>query len=188
MSYFQTSASHYSSANSSHSVLETLLRLLPSTVKTEFSSHISDAENIEATADRPAFVRLTIEPSQRHHHPDWPGQTRTFEADAVIACDGVKSVLRQCIGAHGTDGRVTRYTGTYAYRGLLNMKKAVEANGESVRTPQMWYGHKTARLYTCETTLLYLRRIYLALPLFSNRTWHNTEHRRLRFGSLERCE
>jgi salicylate hydroxylase len=152
MPHSQTSAAHCSCARYSRSVLETLLRLLPSTVKTEFSSHISDAENVEATADRPAFVRLTIEPSQRHHHPDWPGQTRTFEADAVIGCDGVKSVLRRCIGTHGADGLVTRYTGTYAYRGLLDMKKAVEVNGESVRTAQMWYGYKAVRLPTCETT------------------------------------
>jgi 2-polyprenyl-6-methoxyphenol hydroxylase-like FAD-dependent oxidoreductase len=78
-------------------VLQTLVALLPSNVTVEFSTHISDVsdvENIEATAERSAHVRVTIEPSQKHHHLDWPGTTRAVEVDAVIGCDGVKSVTR----------------------------------------------------------------------------------------------
>jgi salicylate hydroxylase len=122
--------------------------MLPSNVKTEFSAHVANAEVIDATAERAAHVRLTIEPSQRHQSPDWPGTTRHFEADAVIACDGVKSVLRKSIGAHGLDGATgqVRYTGTYVYRGLLKVDDAVRLNGESARMPGMWYAPSKVRL------------------------------------------
>jgi 2-polyprenyl-6-methoxyphenol hydroxylase-like FAD-dependent oxidoreductase len=122
-------------------VLQTLVALLPWNVTVEFSTHISDVENIEATAERPAHVRVTIEPSQKHHHPDWPGTTRAVEVDAVIGCDGVKSVTRACIGSHdldGATGKTQRYTGTYAYRGLLDAEEARKVVGESVMTATMW--------------------------------------------------
>jgi 2-polyprenyl-6-methoxyphenol hydroxylase-like FAD-dependent oxidoreductase len=124
-------------------MLERLLPFLPSNVKTEFSSRITDAENVEATAERPTHVRLTITPSQKHRDPDYVGPTRTFEADVVIGCDGVKSVLRTCVGAKGLDGatgRTERYTGSYGYRGLVKADDAVLANGNGVSVPSLWFG------------------------------------------------
>jgi 2-polyprenyl-6-methoxyphenol hydroxylase-like FAD-dependent oxidoreductase len=113
---------------------------VPANVTTEFSAHVADVENVEATAERPAFVRLTIEPSQKRRDPNWPGETRTFEADAVIGCDGVKSIVRKCIGATGPNGLVTRYTGTYVYRALIDSEKVRAVTGESVMTPLMYCG------------------------------------------------
>jgi 2-polyprenyl-6-methoxyphenol hydroxylase-like FAD-dependent oxidoreductase len=138
-------------------VLEILLPLLPSNVQTEFSTRVSDVENVEATATRSAHVRLTIEPSQKHNNPDWPGTTRSFEADVVIGCDGVKSVVRNCIGARGLGsiaGQTQRFTGTYAYRGLLDVTDARKVNGDSVVTPTMWLArNKVSTKFACAVTL-----------------------------------
>jgi salicylate hydroxylase len=132
---------------------------MPESVQRHFSQHVVAAENLPS-----GRARLTITPSQQHQHPDWPGTTTTFDADAVIGCDGVKSAVRGSLGlgdgqdgpedaapaggasgggqraagskAHG-GGRV-RYTGTYAYRGLLDMDAAVRENGEGARVPALW--------------------------------------------------
>jgi 2-polyprenyl-6-methoxyphenol hydroxylase-like FAD-dependent oxidoreductase len=159
-------------------ILELLLTMLPSNVKTEFSAHITNAENIEATAERAAHVRLTIEPSRRHHHPDWPGTTRQFEADAVIACDGVKSVLRKSIGAHGLDGATgqVRYTGTYAYRGLLPVEDAVRLNGEGAKLTTMWFAPSKVRsLSTFHSIPSHASVVSTALSEHPHRAGHRSE-------------
>lgn len=42
-------------------------------------------------------------------------------------------------------GGTVRYTGTYAYRGLLPMDKAVAICEEDVRLPKMWLGDQKVR-------------------------------------------
>jgi salicylate hydroxylase len=37
-------------------------------------------------------------------------------------------------------GGLVQYTGTYAYRGLLDLEQAVEKVGDFVREPAMWMG------------------------------------------------
>jgi salicylate hydroxylase len=121
-------------------VLEVLLNLLPPNVTKHFNSHVTEVHNIEGQKGQHSRARLHVSPSQNHRDPDWPGEVWKFDADAVIGCDGVHSVVRTCLGLNSGPngaGRV-RYTGTYAYRGLLDMKTAVKKEGESVKEPIMW--------------------------------------------------
>ncbi|MCJ1442554.1 MAG: hypothetical protein MMC23_003050 [Stictis urceolatum] len=61
------------------------------------------------------------------------------EASAVVGCDGIKSHVRDCL--LGLEARA-RFTGKYAYRGLLDMNKAAELLGEDVaRNSQMHIGY-----------------------------------------------
>jgi salicylate hydroxylase len=120
--------------------LDAFLPLLPSNVSVEFSAHVTKVENIRCSDERPARVQLSIAPSE-HRDPEWQGNVRTFDADIVIGCDGVKSAVRHSLGLTGQDGSggQVRYTGSYAYRELLDMETAVRMNGEGVRVPAMWY-------------------------------------------------
>jgi salicylate hydroxylase len=63
-------------------------------------------------------------------------------ADAVIGCDGVRSVCRGVV--LGQDGPFTQpvFTGKVCYRGLVPMENAVRAVGEErARNRQMYLGH-----------------------------------------------
>jgi salicylate hydroxylase len=61
-------------------------------------------------------------------------------ADAVIGCDGVKSRIRQIL-LEGHDSVEPRFTGKYAYRGLIPMKEAAKAIGEIARNSHMTCGY-----------------------------------------------
>lgn len=66
------------------------------------------------------------------------------EADAVIGCDGVKSRVRQILlESVGERQEIIepRFTGKYAYRGLIPMEKAVGAIGEAGRDNLMICGY-----------------------------------------------
>ncbi|TVY78161.1 6-methylsalicylic acid decarboxylase atA, partial [Lachnellula suecica] len=63
-------------------------------------------------------------------------------ADAVIGCDGVKSVTRRILLGDKSKELSPSFTHKYAYRGLIPMKKAVEALGDALaRNAQMYMGH-----------------------------------------------
>jgi salicylate hydroxylase len=63
------------------------------------------------------------------------------EADAVIGCDGVKSRIRQILLGENHETTAPRFTGKYAYRGLIPMEKAVDAIGDDLaRNSQMYLG------------------------------------------------
>jgi salicylate hydroxylase len=165
-----------------------LLSLLPPNVTKHFSSHIIKVENIPGADGHRPTARLHIGPSQLHHHPDGPGEQWTFDADAVIGCDGVKSKIRQCLGfSNGPNGsgRV-RYTGTYAYRGLLDMEAVVQKNGEGAREAIMWFAPDKVSQPT-----LFCRDMHGLTTPFSpahayrpRRGWEDHERGRLRIRSL----
>jgi salicylate hydroxylase len=114
--------------------LEAFIKRLPPTVTTHFSSHVTNVENTGK-----GTVRLSIAPPTAHLHPEWPGEQTTFEATVAIGCDGIKSAVREALRHPGKlNGGQVRYTGTYAYRGLLDMEEAVKQIGETVRVPKMW--------------------------------------------------
>lgn len=72
----------------------------------------------------------------------WFADGTSAEADAVIGCDGVKSVTRRML--LGADSAVLEptFSHKYAYRGLVPMEKAVEAVGEALaRNAQQYLGH-----------------------------------------------
>lgn len=63
------------------------------------------------------------------------------EADCVIACDGVKSRVRQILLPAETE-RDAVFTGKYAYRGLVPMDQAVAALGEwPAQNAQFYWGY-----------------------------------------------
>ncbi|KAM3438901.1 hypothetical protein MY4824_002971 [Beauveria thailandica] len=65
----------------------------------------------------------------------------TYEADAVIGCDGIRSVCRNFV--LGKDNPLAQpvYTGKYAYRGRVPMDKAIAAIGEEkARNRYMFLG------------------------------------------------
>ncbi|KAM3065984.1 hypothetical protein ACMFMG_009795 [Clarireedia jacksonii] len=64
------------------------------------------------------------------------------EADAVIGCDGVKSRTRHIVLGGNHPATLPKFTGKYAYRGLIPMKKAVQVVGDELaRNSQMYLGH-----------------------------------------------
>ncbi|KAF2648605.1 FAD/NAD(P)-binding domain-containing protein [Lophiostoma macrostomum CBS 122681] len=68
------------------------------------------------------------------------GSTATH--DAVIGCDGIKSITRQVV--LGKDNLATKavFSGKYAYRGLIDMDKAIELVGEEqAQNAQMYFGY-----------------------------------------------
>lgn len=54
----------------------------------------------------------------------------TAEADAILACDGIKSKVRQLLFGEGHPCALPSYTHKYAYRALVPMEEAVAAIGE----------------------------------------------------------
>jgi salicylate hydroxylase len=63
----------------------------------------------------------------------------TAEADAVIGCDGIRSVCRDFV--LGKDNPVSKpvFTGKHAYRGLIPMDKAIAAIGTEKATNRVMF-------------------------------------------------
>ena len=61
-------------------------------------------------------------------------------AEAVIGCDGVKSRIRQVL-LKGETAVEPRFTGKYAYRGLVPMEEAIKAIGDQARCSHMVHGY-----------------------------------------------
>jgi salicylate hydroxylase len=67
----------------------------------------------------------------------------TAEADAVIGCDGIKSRSRQILLGEKHEAANARFSGNYAYRGLIPMEKAAAAIGDELaRNGQMYMGNR----------------------------------------------
>lgn len=61
------------------------------------------------------------------------------EADAVLACDGIKSRTREIIVGEDQPGAKCGYSHKYAYRGLIPMQDAIKALGaEKAENAVMW--------------------------------------------------
>ena len=61
------------------------------------------------------------------------------EADAVIGCDGIKSVCREIVLGKDSPFLQPIFTGKHAYRGLIPMDKAVAALGEEKARNRMMF-------------------------------------------------
>jgi 2-polyprenyl-6-methoxyphenol hydroxylase-like FAD-dependent oxidoreductase len=118
-------------------VLEVLVSLLPPNVLTHFSARIVGVSNVPASDGREEHARLVIATpkSGRDCHAQEQQQTWTFEADAVIGADGIRSVVRELIDV---DAQV-RWTGSSTYRSLLSMERVKQVNGE-FPDAAMWMG------------------------------------------------
>jgi salicylate hydroxylase len=67
----------------------------------------------------------------------------SVEVDAVVGCDGVKSRVRQILltALGDTENISPRFTGKYAYRGLIPMDVAEAALGPIARRSHMHWGY-----------------------------------------------
>jgi 2-polyprenyl-6-methoxyphenol hydroxylase-like FAD-dependent oxidoreductase len=125
-------------------VLETLVSLLPPNVQTHFSSRIVSVSSVAASPVVEEYVRLEILTAKSTQ--DRPAQAQeqvwTFEADAVIGADGIKSVVRELIDV---DARL-RWTGLSIYRDLVPMKHVKEMVGDFPNA-RNWIGPGKVWLY-----------------------------------------
>lgn len=66
----------------------------------------------------------------------------TARHDAVIGCDGIKSVTRKILLGNDDPAARAVFTGKYAYRGLIPMDQAIELIGEEqAKNSQMFFGY-----------------------------------------------
>ncbi|KUJ12639.1 FAD/NAD(P)-binding domain-containing protein [Mollisia scopiformis] len=93
--------------------MEELVKLLP--VKTaEFGKNLSRVD------DEGDSVRLWFQ----------DGTQRT--TDAVVGCDGIRSVVRKFLLGQDNPASQAVFSGVYAYRGLIQMDTAIDAVGEEL--------------------------------------------------------
>ncbi|KAK3068082.1 hypothetical protein LTS18_000821, partial [Coniosporium uncinatum] len=65
----------------------------------------------------------------------------TAQHDAVIGCDGIKSRTRQILLGEDNSAAYAKFSGKYAYRGLIPMDQAVDHLGEALaKNSQMHFG------------------------------------------------
>ncbi|KAJ5032734.1 uncharacterized protein L3040_009328 [Drepanopeziza brunnea f. sp. 'multigermtubi'] len=102
--------------------LDQLVQLVPAGVA-QFGKRLKDVEQVGEK------MKLTFHDGT------------TAEADAVIGCDGIKSRARHILLGQGHEAANARFTGKYAYRGLIPMEKAVDALGRDLAgNSQMYMG------------------------------------------------
>lgn len=103
--------------------LDELVKLLPDGVS-QFSKKLVD---ITEATDGDAVLHFADGTTAKH--------------EAVIGCDGIKSRTREIV--LGKEDARPRFSGKYAYRGIMPMQKATEFLGNvEPRTPQMYCGYK----------------------------------------------
>jgi salicylate hydroxylase len=112
-------------ASRSH-FLDGLVKLIPKEVDIVFGKKVVDIlEDISADSGR---IRVLFHDGSEVY------------TDAVIGCDGIRSACRQVLlGPHDKSSKAV-YSGKYAYRGVVDMEKAVEAGGKEVVNRQVFVG------------------------------------------------
>jgi len=102
--------------------LDNLVKLLPSRVKAEFGMKVVDVQE------------------------DGGGMRVVFEdgvevgADAVVGCDGVRSMCRRVLLGEDEESASAVYSGKYAYRKVIEMEKAVAVAGKELENRTMYCG------------------------------------------------
>ncbi|KAH8646570.1 putative salicylate hydroxylase [Tricladium varicosporioides] len=107
--------------------LAKLVELIPKKVKVCFGKRIIDVAVDED--DESAKLRVRFE-----------DQTDTI-VDGVIGCDGIRSACRRILLGDEEPASTAVYSGKYAYRKVVDMKKAIQAIGNEVENRQMYLGH-----------------------------------------------
>lgn len=142
-------------------LLEVLHRSLPASVTVHLGVRVTGVKNLPTegkarityTASQPPPGSTPALPAGAAlaHAPALPKEEH-FDADVVVGADGIKSVLRGIMAlpsppeAGNTAGTpaVQRYTGTYCYRALIPMEKAMELDvpeqGIFAQKPKMVFG------------------------------------------------
>jgi salicylate hydroxylase len=110
-------------------LLARLVELVPTAVKVEFGKRVIDVQEYEAVIGKGTEkTRILFEDG-----------TDAF-ADAVVGCDGIRSACRRILLGENEQSAFAVYSGKYAYRKVVEMKKAIEAIGPDVENRQMYLG------------------------------------------------
>ena len=110
-------------------LLASFVALVPRTVVVEFGKRVVDVEGFRDVQSKgKGKMKIRFEDG-----------TETF-ADAVVGCDGIRSACRRILLGEDEECAHAVYSGKYAYRKVLTMKKAIEAVGPEVQNRQMYLG------------------------------------------------
>ncbi|KAE9369302.1 FAD/NAD(P)-binding domain-containing protein [Stipitochalara longipes BDJ] len=111
-------------------LLASFVDLVPRTVKVEFGKRVIDVQDFDVgLSEGTGKTRIRFEDG-----------TDAF-ADAVVGCDGIRSACRRILLGENEESARAVYSGKYAYRKVVEMKKAVKAVGPEVENRQMYLGH-----------------------------------------------
>ncbi len=108
-------------------LLARLVELVPATVKVVFGKRVVDVRGA-GSGDGAERTRICFQDG-----------TEAL-ADAVVGCDGIRSACRRILLGEEEPSAHAVYSGKYAYRKVVSMKKAVEAVGREVENRQMYLG------------------------------------------------
>jgi salicylate hydroxylase len=110
-------------------LLARLVELVPTAVKVKFGKRVIDVQEYGAGLNKGiGKTRIRFEDG-----------TDAF-ADAVVGCDGIRSACRSILLGENEQSAFAVYSGKYAYRKEVEMKKAIEAIGPEVENRQMYLG------------------------------------------------
>lgn len=106
-------------------------------------------------------------------------------ADAIIGCDGIKSQVRRIMVGEESPMANHVYTHKYAYRGLIDMDKAVETVGEErAKNAVMWVGFRfisPSNIFNKPLIILiHPARNRAPRPNLPSKPWRNIQPSRLR--------
>lgn len=133
-------------------LLEAFLPLLPPNVTTHFSTRVTGVQNVHKESDKPSsHVRVSVA-----HLGNESAAPEYFDVAMALGCDGIRSIVRLqdmpfepyfCLQFGQVResfpreiGGMIRYSGTYAYRGLLDLDKAIAKVGDFAQGPTNWVG------------------------------------------------
>ncbi|KAF4627490.1 hypothetical protein G7Y89_g10665 [Cudoniella acicularis] len=107
--------------------LAKLVELIPKSVEVRFGKRIIDVAEDED--DEQGRLRVRFEDGTDAY------------ANGVVGCDGIRSACRRILLGDDDPCANAVYSGKYAYRKVVDMKKAVQAVGTEVENRQMYLGH-----------------------------------------------
>ncbi|KAF1836162.1 FAD/NAD(P)-binding domain-containing protein [Decorospora gaudefroyi] len=101
------------------------------------------------------------------------GDGTSARHSAVLGCDGIKARTRALVLGDEEAAAKAVFSGKYAYRGLLQMEKAVEIMGDvTPRTPQMFMGyHGHVLTFPIANGSLFNVVAFSSRPTWENPNW-----------------
>jgi salicylate hydroxylase len=104
--------------------LDELVKLVPEGVKILFRKKVT---SVVEMGKKRGLIHISFEDGTSAH------------ADAVVGCDGIRSACRRILLGEDPNANAV-YSGKYAYRKVVSMKKAVDAAGPEMETRQIYVG------------------------------------------------
>ncbi|KAL7893054.1 hypothetical protein HDV64DRAFT_157149 [Trichoderma sp. TUCIM 5745] len=107
----------------------------------------------------------------------------TSEADAVIGCDGIRSVCREFVLGKDNPLSQPTFTGKHAYRGLIPMEKAIAAIGEEKAQNRFMFLGKGGHVLTFPVANGKVMNV-VAFSTTKNGTWEGDWIKRMERGAI----